>query len=1223
MAPDAGRLRPRQASSSGGGASRSLQASSHPIRWGRNRTQSASSWGQHAEAKASWPKKWHTEAAADDATASTSAPRRESGVGAASDTRSFCPPPRSTVVSLRRNSAASRSANDAAGTGRASADFGYPPRQWGSDVRAQNQDTEPLRRARTHGGSRDEGSSARSRTPLRGRFPVKRATLPPPPSPPQTEGASGAFGGKSQPATSGLSTAVSAATAGSSGRGGGGGRFAARRADASSEGGISARDRQSTKSIGPIAPIRRFSKGFPRALRQRAASWGGGGDATRADGKVNQSSTGVLVARGAKQTRTSEDKGTNALIGNRRRQVFGNDATAASQQRHRRLVAAVSTSRQSSPNVGATVAVSSSSSSSSNLVAPPWQQLRRGRFTMAAAKANAGRRKRIQSTRGNAGSAPTATDDVQDGGTSGRAGVGGDGDKVVGTLGARGRGRAVFAGALASEALAARARCEAIARRGHLRDRTVFFVNMPTEWSEREARHFFTKAGCVERIRLFHSGRGGLCEFRDASSAARAVKRLNGEHQGAAGQRIQVRFQAQSSGHQSSWDTGTEASSNPHYQHNRGTGRVAASGDRSKGPSARSLRKQRWQRWRDFRDPVRRGLVNSVADDGKDDAERKRERERAARNENSTAEEQTGGQPAVDGTGDDTTEDANLRVGRRRTISEASTASEKTALSSMAAKKPRRTRCQSGLSDGEEEKKESRTVFFQCAKLRYRSRGALRRHLLRQGAVNGFAWIRGRGCRFTGYGFCHYASVTAARRALAESSWFRCLPGLPGPLQVWRCASTARSLGFGVTTTADSSPLPKRSREGDRSCGSVRLLPRSPTLGGRHAAIKEERDDGRSQAGSSAGSHSNRSPLVRRKRSSPGPPSRRSRSPSSGACFSSDGSDHDASEAPSPSPPRDNRKVEFKGIVASEKACPKPAKSATIGVVLTPAPAASAVSTSKQNDRQSCDRRGSAANAHDGAKSAKPKAAASPVTSGNSTTGDSAAQGNVEPIVGGCDKSARGGGGDGAADGSSVASTDVKVEATEESAVTSTVLPQKEERSSTDGDGSSTPVTLAKPVMAASAERAPVSTTPVSSIAQAASKMPPEATAAVKKTEMKKEQPDPASASTSSSVSASAKQPSATSTAESQRCDIIGVRITLSGRSKTVRHSMSTTVSQIITQYQAQRACGQLVAKDSAGFEIGPEVTLGQMLRGNGGGGTASIPTGVLEITLEPDPWAS
>merc|ERR1712070_1196967 len=57
---------------------------------------------------------------------------------------------------------------------------------------------------------------------------------------------------------------------------------------------------------------------------------------------------------------------------------------------------------------------------------------------------------------------------------------------------------------------------------------------------------------------------------------------------------------------------------------------------------------------------------------------------------------------------------------------------------------------------------------------------------------------------------------------------------------------------------------------------------------------------------------------------------------------------------------------------------------------------------------------------------------------------------------------------------------------------------------------------------------------------------------------------------------------------------IVNVKLTLNGRSKAVRHAATTSLSNLLKHYEQQRNC-QLVAKDASGFEIGLEVTLGQL----------------------------
>lgn len=74
---------------------------------------------------------------------------------------------------------------------------------------------------------------------------------------------------------------------------------------------------------------------------------------------------------------------------------------------------------------------------------------------------------------------------------------------------------------------------------------------------------------------------------------------------------------------------------------------------------------------------------------------------------------------------------------------------------------------------------------------------------------------------------------------------------------------------------------------------------------------------------------------------------------------------------------------------------------------------------------------------------------------------------------------------------------------------------------------------------------------------------------------------------------------------------IVNVRLTLGGRSKAVRHAATTSLSHLLKHYEQQRNC-QLVAKDASGFEIGLEVTLGQL---------ATNDKGVLELLLEEDNW--
>lgn len=79
--------------------------------------------------------------------------------------------------------------------------------------------------------------------------------------------------------------------------------------------------------------------------------------------------------------------------------------------------------------------------------------------------------------------------------------------------------------------------------------------------------------------------------------------------------------------------------------------------------------------------------------------------------------------------------------------------------------------------------------------------------------------------------------------------------------------------------------------------------------------------------------------------------------------------------------------------------------------------------------------------------------------------------------------------------------------------------------------------------------------------------------------------------------------------------DIIGVCLTLEGKTKKVRHAAATKVGDLLEQYQRGR---NLVVKDSAGFEIGRELTLGLLAENSPRGPDGGV---VLDLHLETDDW--
>lgn len=75
--------------------------------------------------------------------------------------------------------------------------------------------------------------------------------------------------------------------------------------------------------------------------------------------------------------------------------------------------------------------------------------------------------------------------------------------------------------------------------------------------------------------------------------------------------------------------------------------------------------------------------------------------------------------------------------------------------------------------------------------------------------------------------------------------------------------------------------------------------------------------------------------------------------------------------------------------------------------------------------------------------------------------------------------------------------------------------------------------------------------------------------------------------------------------------EIVNVRLTLNGKAKMVRHAATTRIADLLAQHQVHQV-GALVAKDDKGFEMGGEVSLGQLVE---------RPGDVLALHLEPDVW--
>lgn len=75
--------------------------------------------------------------------------------------------------------------------------------------------------------------------------------------------------------------------------------------------------------------------------------------------------------------------------------------------------------------------------------------------------------------------------------------------------------------------------------------------------------------------------------------------------------------------------------------------------------------------------------------------------------------------------------------------------------------------------------------------------------------------------------------------------------------------------------------------------------------------------------------------------------------------------------------------------------------------------------------------------------------------------------------------------------------------------------------------------------------------------------------------------------------------------------EIVNVRLTLNGKVKMVRHAATTRIADLLAQHQVHQV-GALVAKDDKGFEMGGEVSLGQLVE---------RPGDVLALHLEPDVW--
>lgn len=76
--------------------------------------------------------------------------------------------------------------------------------------------------------------------------------------------------------------------------------------------------------------------------------------------------------------------------------------------------------------------------------------------------------------------------------------------------------------------------------------------------------------------------------------------------------------------------------------------------------------------------------------------------------------------------------------------------------------------------------------------------------------------------------------------------------------------------------------------------------------------------------------------------------------------------------------------------------------------------------------------------------------------------------------------------------------------------------------------------------------------------------------------------------------------------------DLINVKLMFNGKTKLVRHSSATKISEIRGQHQANHASGALVVKDASNFEMGSEVKLGQLV---------THPGELLTLYLEPDVW--
>eukprot|EP00401_Gymnodinium_catenatum_P039028 CAMPEP_0117558748 /NCGR_PEP_ID=MMETSP0784-20121206/53002_1 /TAXON_ID=39447 /ORGANISM="" /LENGTH=743 /DNA_ID=CAMNT_0005356099 /DNA_START=86 /DNA_END=2318 /DNA_ORIENTATION=+ len=456
----------------------------------------------------------------------------------------------------------------------------------------------------------------------------------------------------------------------------------------------------------------------------------------------------------------------------------------------------------------------------------------------------------------------------------------------------------------------------------------------------------------------------------------------------------------------------------------------------------------------------------------------------------------------------------------------------------------------------------SSAAFFWCAGLRCQMKSRLSRLLRRAGPVRRITWIRGGGCSFRGFGLCFYASADAALCALENLLGSVVAPLPAQPLEVWQDERLLKRFCGSVGSA--------RGRKGSN------CVVGGEAAGGGAGCVEEKQPDADSAAEASADYDED---ATRRRSASVEPPS-------------ADESERSALPSLRGDASRRSRSVDEVR-----------AQAATLGAEKKPQAEKPAPSVRGAQDSQQGATCGTA------------------VTEGEDPVATSAREVrdvvetelerrvDVAPAA------------PGLIAGSSAGCTEAPWRCDVPTAPASAIVSSGDGRPMPSKARSKTPSASARVAAGGVCEGSKLESRAVTSATEStavAPSPPGETPAALAPSRVQNEVLSaPISAGSGHRRVFAKSAPSAALAPGAKACtDIVSLRITLAGKTKTMRHASTTSVAHILQRFQALRGV-PLVAKDNAGFEIGLEVTLGQLACGKRCGSD-----GVLELLLEPDAWA-